>query len=96
MSDEILRVEAEDPEMARAILAAQVSFPEFARQAELEHFRVVPAFEMVAIKAFFPDPARPGSGEHMFVPTSRPTPRRSPASWRASRGSHPTSGKAGK
>ena len=67
MSDDILWIEAEDPEMARAIRAAQGSFPEFARQAELEHFRIVPAFETIAIKAFFPDPARPGYGEHMFV-----------------------------
>ncbi len=65
--DPILWIDSEDPAMAGAIQAAQESFPEFARQAELEHFRIIPAFAAVAIKAFFPDPARPGSGEHMFV-----------------------------
>ena len=58
---------AEDPDMARAIKAAQASFAEFARHAELEHFRVVPGFTHVGVKAFFANPKRPGSGEHMFV-----------------------------
>lgn len=58
---------AEDPEMARAIKAAQASFTEFARHAELEYFRIVPVFTHVGVKAFFANPTRPGSGEHMFV-----------------------------
>lgn len=67
MSDNVIGISAGDREMARAMEAARATFPEFARQAELEHFRIVPAFESVAIKAFFADPARPGHGEHMFV-----------------------------
>jgi len=58
---------AEDPDMARAILSAQASFTEFARHAELEYSRIVPAFTHVGVKAFFSNPRRPGSGEHMFV-----------------------------
>ena len=58
---------AEDPEMAQAIQAAQATFTEFARHAELEHFRVVPGFTHIGVKAFFSIPKRPGSGEHMFV-----------------------------
>ena len=68
MADEpVVWIEAESSDMARAIMAAQSTFPEFARHAELEHFRIVPAFGLVAIKAFFPDPARLTRGEHMFV-----------------------------
>lgn len=57
----------EDPEMARAIEAAQASFTEFARQAELENFRPEPAFDEIAIKAFFPNPQQPEDGEHLYA-----------------------------
>lgn len=67
MPDPIIWVDAEGDSMAEAIRAAQATFGEFARQADLEHFRIVPAFEAVAVKAFFADPADPGSGEHLFV-----------------------------
>src|SRR5262245_56925121 len=55
-----------DQEMAQAIAAAQDVSYEFARHAELERWRLVPAFDAIAAKAFFPHPNRPG-GEHMFV-----------------------------
>lgn len=58
---------AEDPEMAQAIQAAQATFTDFARHAELEHFRIIPGFTHIGVKAFFANPNRPGSGEHMFV-----------------------------
>lgn len=57
----------EDPEMIRAIEAAQATFLEFARQAELENFRPDPAFDEIAIKAFFPHPDQPDDGEHLFA-----------------------------
>lgn len=63
----IVWTDGEDPDMIRAIENAQITFPEFARQAELENFRIVPGFVQIAVKAFFPDPARPTKGEHMFV-----------------------------
>ena len=66
-NEQIVWMSGEDPEMVGAIAAAQATFLEFARQAELERFRIVPAFHAIAMKAFFPDPAQPGCGEHMFV-----------------------------
>ncbi|HTU21737.1 MAG TPA: DUF2314 domain-containing protein [Gemmataceae bacterium] len=65
--DTIVWLSGEDPDMARAIKAAQATFSEFARQVELENFRIVPAFTEIAVKAFFPDPNSPTQGEHMFV-----------------------------
>ena len=67
MSAPVLWIEAEDPAMGNAIKSAQTSFLEFARLADLEHHRVVPVHDEVAIKAFFPDPAHPGRGEHIFL-----------------------------
>lgn len=63
----------DDPEMLKAYQAAQKTFLEFARHAELEQNRMVPAFENVSVKAFFPiDPKRTdnmqaSAGEHMYV-----------------------------
>lgn len=65
-NDQIVWLSGEDPEMGRAVAAAQETFLEFARQAELDRFRMIPAFS-VAMKAFFADPTEPGRGEHMFV-----------------------------
>lgn len=53
--------------MAAAIRAAQATFPEFAREAELERWRKIPAYVEVVIKVFFPHPKQKGVGEHMFV-----------------------------
>ncbi len=65
--DGIFWISGENEMMSRAIRAAQATFPEFARQVDLERFRVIPAFESIAVKAFFPHPAEPTRGEHMFV-----------------------------
>lgn len=53
--------------MIRAIQSAQASFEDFARQAELENFRKEPAFDDIAIKAFFPHPGQAGDGEHLYA-----------------------------
>ncbi len=55
------------PDMAQAIHAARSHFPEFARQAELERWRALPAFDDVLVKAYFPNPEAPGQGEFHFV-----------------------------
>lgn len=58
----------EDGSWMQPIMHAQASFLEFARIAELERFRVVPTFEVVAIKAFFEaTPGNPMFGEHIFL-----------------------------
>jgi uncharacterized protein YegJ (DUF2314 family) len=71
--NDVLWMAGDDPEMVKAYESAQKTFLEFARHAELEQNRVVPAFENVSVKAFFPiDPNRDAStetsvGEHMYV-----------------------------
>lgn len=67
MADPIFWISGEDPEMGRAIAAAQAMFTEFARHAELDKFRLIPAYSSTSIKAFFPHPSKRGQGEHMFV-----------------------------
>ncbi len=42
----------ENPEMWARIMFAQATFLDFARCADLERFRVVPAYDDIAIKAF--------------------------------------------
>lgn len=49
------------------VLCAQSTFSEFARVAELERHRIVPVYEAIAVKAFFPWPDEPTDGEHMFL-----------------------------
>jgi uncharacterized protein YegJ (DUF2314 family) len=71
--NDILWAAGDDPEMLKAYSSAQRTFLEFARQAEMERFRVVPAFENVSVKAFFPvnkndsDGMQASRGEHMYV-----------------------------
>lgn len=67
MAARIFWIEAEDHEMATAIKAAQNTFVEFARLAELEHYRLIQVYDDTAIKAFFPVPGEPGVGEHIFL-----------------------------
>jgi uncharacterized protein YegJ (DUF2314 family) len=67
VADTIFWISGEDQEMGHAIAAAQATFNEFARNAELDKFRLIPAFSNASIKAFFPHPRIPGRGEHMFV-----------------------------
>ena len=55
-------------ELMDSIMSAQASFREFARQADLERFRIVPAYEVIAIKAFFVhENTMPFPGEHIFL-----------------------------
>jgi uncharacterized protein YegJ (DUF2314 family) len=55
-------------DLSDQIMNAQASFLEFARHAEYERFRILPVYENVSIKAFFPTPGRPPMfGEHMFL-----------------------------
>jgi uncharacterized protein YegJ (DUF2314 family) len=58
---------SEDPAMASAMRQARASFWEFARNVELEYWRIVPAHEATLIKAFVPDPASKSRGEFQFV-----------------------------
>lgn len=67
MNAKIFWIEAEDLEMATTIKLAQDSFVEFARMADLEHFRLIPVYDDIAIKAFFPNPGEPSVGEHIFL-----------------------------
>src|SRR5262245_35990461 len=56
------------PDQLDLVLSAQASFPEFARAAELERFRILPTYEAVSIKAFFEAPVMPRCvGEHIFL-----------------------------
>lgn len=69
----VMWMAGDDPQMVKAYENAQRSFLEFARHAELEQNRIVPAFENVSVKAFFPiDPNQTDGmsateGEHMYV-----------------------------
>jgi len=54
-------------ELHEQILCAQASFSEFARAVELERFRIVPVYEAVGIKAFFPCPGKYPLGENIFL-----------------------------
>ena len=71
--DRIQWMSGDVPAMVSAMTAAQRTFAEFARHAELEQNRVVPCFENVSVKAFFPVRQNSGGeqqdteGEHMFV-----------------------------
>ncbi len=65
--NDIFWLSGQDSDMQRAIAAAQATFAEFARQIDMEHFRIVPAFDTPLVKAFFPHPDDPTRGEHMFV-----------------------------
>ena len=53
--------------MAKAMKAARARFREFVRNAELEKNRVVPAFDAVLVKAYFPRRDGSGRGEFHFI-----------------------------
>lgn len=73
IDSEILWMAGDDPEMISAYSSAQRTFLEFARHAEMERCRIVPAFEDVSVKAFFPvdktqsDGMQAADGEHLYV-----------------------------
>ena len=58
---------SQDEEMAVAMRAARASFWEFARNVELDRWRIVPAIQFALIKAYFPDPQTGMHGEFHFV-----------------------------
>lgn len=53
--------------MAAAMRAARATFPEFAREVELERWRIVPAYNAILVKAFFPLPDDATRGEFHFL-----------------------------
>jgi len=66
-TDPIYTLSGRDPDMAAAIKNAQISFPEFVKELDLESRRIIPALDAAIVKAFFFNPATPEQGEHMFV-----------------------------
>jgi uncharacterized protein YegJ (DUF2314 family) len=67
MTEPIVWVSGEDPEMAQAIKAAQASYHMFAAEMALESRRIIPALLGATVKAFFPRAEPPGGGEHMWL-----------------------------
>jgi uncharacterized protein YegJ (DUF2314 family) len=63
----ILWIEREDPGMQQAIERAQATLAYFCDELATEAQRIVPAFDAVVIKAFFPDGRDPMRGEHMWL-----------------------------
>ena len=65
--DPLFWISGSDTEMKAAIENAQRTFPEFAKELEIESRRIVPALDEALVKAFFFEPGTPEQGEHMFV-----------------------------
>ena len=57
----------QEPAMASAMRSAQDTFPEFARNAELERRRIVPAYTAMLVKAFLPSQDGSDHGEFHFI-----------------------------
>lgn len=59
---------SEGGDWLQPVTHAQASFPEFARVAELERFRILPAYEEISGKAFFETVfGNPMFGEHIYL-----------------------------
>jgi len=57
----------EGAEMADAMRAARACFDEFAREVELENWRIIPSHDSALIKAFFPNKGSRTTGEFLIV-----------------------------
>lgn len=67
MSDSVIPVQADDPQLEAAMKDAREHFPEFWRVISADYKRVIPVYECALVKAYFFDSDAPNSGEHMWV-----------------------------
>lgn len=60
-------LEETGPDMSAAMKMARNTMPRFAREVEMDHWRVVPAFDAVLIKAYIHPPDNEQQGEFLFI-----------------------------